>query len=248
MKIRNQRLIRTAGWLGARTAKLLVSTLDFEYRCLGDAVVPHLLPSDTPVRNIYPIWHENLILPTIKSRAPDVAALISKHADGQILGELIKSVGMGMVQGSTTRGGIEAVRTILGGNAGRNHLAITPDGPRGPRRVVQAGTVYLASRTGMTIVCLGIGYDRPWRAKSWDRFAVPRPWSRARLVCADAITVPPKLRTEGLGNVSPAGSGRDGPADRDRRAVGRDRPVRRNAGRRRTRPARFLTPTPDPRR
>ena len=198
MKIRNKRLVRTAGWLGARSMKVLVGTLDFDFRCMGNAVVPHLLPSDTPVRNIYPIWHENLILPTIKSRSPDVAALVSKHADGQLLGELIKSVGMGMVQGSTTRGGIEAVRAIIGGNDGRNHLAITPDGPRGPRRVVQPGAIYLASRAGMSIVCLGIGYDRPWRTKSWDTFAVPRPWSRARLVSGDAIIVPPKLRTEGL--------------------------------------------------
>ena len=58
------------------------------------------------------------------------------------------------------------------------HLVITPDGPRGPRRQVQAGMVYLAARTGVPIVPVGIGYDRPWRTKSWDRFAVPRPGVR----------------------------------------------------------------------
>jgi lysophospholipid acyltransferase (LPLAT)-like uncharacterized protein len=71
------------------------------------------------------------------------------------------------------------------------HLAITPDGPRGPRRQVQPGVVYLAARLGLPIVPFGVGYDRPWRAKSWDRFAVPRPASRAVLLTDQSISVPP---------------------------------------------------------
>ena len=55
------------------------------------------------------------------------------------------------------------------------NLTITPDGPRGPRRQLAQGPVYLASKLGMPIVAMGFGYDRPWRFNSWDRFAIPRP-------------------------------------------------------------------------
>ncbi|MGL6095910.1 MAG: lysophospholipid acyltransferase family protein, partial [Fimbriiglobus sp.] len=145
---------------------------------------------------IYAVWHENLMLPTIHVGGPDFSVLISKHADGRLLGALIDAMGMGQVQGSTNRGGIEAVRQIVRGEAGRRHLAITPDGPRGPRRIVQAGIVYVASRTGMPIISMGVGYHRPWRLGSWDKFAVPKPGSRARVVFGEPIRVPAKLRAE----------------------------------------------------
>jgi lysophospholipid acyltransferase (LPLAT)-like uncharacterized protein len=75
--------------------------------------------------------------------------------------------------------------------ASRNcHIAVVPDGPRGPRRHVELGLVYLAARTGLPLVLMGIGYDRPWRLKTWDRFAVPRPWSRAVLVTLPPVQIP----------------------------------------------------------
>jgi lysophospholipid acyltransferase (LPLAT)-like uncharacterized protein len=119
----------------------------------------------------------------------DIWVLISRHADGQLIAEVCGHLGFQAVRGSTTRGGVEAVRESLR-LAGRGHLAITPDGPQGPRRQVQAGVVYLAARTGLPIVPIGIGLDRPWRLRSWDRFALPRPWSRAVCVTAAPITVP----------------------------------------------------------
>jgi hypothetical protein len=78
------------------------------------------------------------------------------------------------------------------------HLTITPDGPRGPRRRLAPGSIYLASRLGMPLVVSGLGFDRPWRAPSWDRFAIPRPYSRARAVASGEIHVPPDLDRKGL--------------------------------------------------
>ena len=131
-------------------------------------------------RTSFSIWHEYLLLPTIQFGGPDLAVLISAHADGQVLGGLIRMTGMDMVLGSTNRGGVEAVRQLVQPDAPWRNVAVTPDGPRGPRRVVQPGIVYIASRTGMKVVPIGVGYDRPWRVGSWDRFAVPKPGSRVR--------------------------------------------------------------------
>jgi lysophospholipid acyltransferase (LPLAT)-like uncharacterized protein len=197
VKIRNKHLLRAAGWLATRSARGLIRTLRSDYRPLGPVVVPTSRVPPGP-RIVYCIWHEYLLYPAAKFGNPDLSVLISKHTDGQLLGSLIQAMGMGMVLGSTNRGGIEAVRQLITGDDVRRHLVITPDGPRGPRRVVQPGIVYVASRAGMEIVPIAVGYDRPWRAKSWDRFAVPRPCTRAKMVSGLPITVPPKARSEEL--------------------------------------------------
>jgi lysophospholipid acyltransferase (LPLAT)-like uncharacterized protein len=73
------------------------------------------------------------------------------------------------------------------------HLAVTVDGPRGPRRRVKQGVIYLASRTGLPIVPAGIAFRRAWRAKSWDRFCVPCPGTDAYAYVAPLLHVPPDI-------------------------------------------------------
>jgi lysophospholipid acyltransferase (LPLAT)-like uncharacterized protein len=194
MKIRNPQLVRAAGWLAATAATAIGRTLHFDHRCVGPDV-GYARPT-YPDRLVFSIWHEKLLLPTVRFGGPDLAVLISQHADGQLLGGLIRRMGMGLVCGSTNRGGVEAVRQIVRPEFPWRHLAITPDGPRGPRREVQPGVVFVASRTGMKIVPMGVGYYRPWRMKSWDRFCIPRPTSRARILFGEPIDVPAKLRSE----------------------------------------------------
>jgi lysophospholipid acyltransferase (LPLAT)-like uncharacterized protein len=196
MKLRNPWLIKAAGFAGTVLARWWVGTLRFRYRHLGpETVNPKWVT--TAERFIYALWHENMLLPTFQFSRDQVRVLISRHADGQLLAEVLGRLGVATVRGSPTRGGVEAVRRILRDN-GRTHLAVTPDGPRGPRRRLHPGIVYLAARTGMPIVPGGIGYDRPWRLKSWDRFAIPRPWTRATCVTAPPVVVPAGAAGEGL--------------------------------------------------
>lgn len=187
MKIRHPALIKTAALTGSVAIRLWMGTLQYRYRPLGLNVDPH--QRDLAGRYIYAIWHENLLLPAYLYGRPDIHVLISQHADGQLIAEVCRHLRFKLVRGSTTRGGVEAVRHMLRLSRG-SHLAITPDGPRGPRRRVQMGLIYLAARTGLPIVPIGIGFQRPWRLKSWDRFALPRPWSRSVCVTADPIRIP----------------------------------------------------------
>lgn len=197
MKIRNPRVIRFAGWLGSMFARSLSATLRFKHREMGPPVIP--LDRVPPgKRYIYALWHEYLLVPPCKFGHPQTAVLISKHADGQILEALIRSFGMGVVRGSTNRGGVEALRQVIDDRSGSLHLTVTPDGPRGPRRQAQPGMVYLASRAGMEIIPVGFGLDRPWRAKSWDRFAIPRPFTRARMIFGNPIPVDPEAKLSDL--------------------------------------------------
>jgi lysophospholipid acyltransferase (LPLAT)-like uncharacterized protein len=114
------------------------------------------------------------------------------------LATAMRTLGMGVVYGSSTRGGIEAVRQIIRDVSGHRHLAITPDGPRGPRRVVQSGAIYLAAKTGMQLVPVAVGCQKPWRLRSWDRFAIPKPTFRAKVITGQPMTVPKQIRTESL--------------------------------------------------
>lgn len=196
MKIRNARLIRAAGWLGAQVARGLIRSQRFEYRHTGPAVLPP--PPEPGPRYIYLLWHEYLLLPLTKYACPLVGTLVSRHADGQVLANLIHALGCKTVHGSTNRGGIQAVREIIRDVAGCRHMAITPDGPRGPRRVAQSGAIYLAAKTGMKIAPLGLAYQRPWRAKSWDRFAVPKVFFRAKMVSGEPFDIPSHVRTDTL--------------------------------------------------
>ncbi len=187
MKLRHPWLIKLAGFLISLLVRAWIATLDFHYRWFGPNMDPNL--RGFRGRYIYIFWHENLLLPLYHYGRADIWVLISQHADGQLITEVCRHLRFRTVAGSTTRGGVQAVRHMLR-LSDHGHLAITPDGPRGPRRELQPGLIYLASRTGLPIVPLGIGYDRPWRMKSWDRFALPRPFRRGRCVTAEPITVP----------------------------------------------------------
>ena len=105
--------------------------------------------------------------------------------------------GFDCVRGSTYRGGARAIWELFE-RSRRQHLTITPDGPRGPRRQLAQGPIYLASRLQIPLVVMGFGYDRPWRANSWDNFAVPRPFSRARAIIGPPMRLPPDLDRAGL--------------------------------------------------
>ena len=192
MKIRNRYLVRFVGWAATRFAKLLFLTVRKDYFEFGEVLTPRERKDDG--RSIYAIWHENLLFPTVIFGNPSIAVLISKHADGQILASLIHSMGMGTVLGSTNRGGVEALRKLVAEDVSWKHLAVTPDGPRGPRRIVQPGIIYVAAKTGMTIIPCGVAYRKPIRAKSWDRFAFPTPFGKAYFVTSEPIAIPESIK------------------------------------------------------
>jgi len=193
MKLSHPVAIKTVALLASWWLRTWFSTLDI--RSVFED--PGVAPQRTARPHMYLFWHENLLIPTYLHAHEGVAALISNHRDGELIAQVIRMLRGGAVRGSTTRGGAAAVRRML--RVGRGtHLAITPDGPLGPRRVAQPGAVYLASRTGMPLVPTGISYHAAWRVRSWDRFAVPHPGSTVRFLIARPIDVPPDLDLAGI--------------------------------------------------
>jgi lysophospholipid acyltransferase (LPLAT)-like uncharacterized protein len=172
-----------------------MGTLDYQVE-FGDPEVDPVHPRYRGAK-IYVFWHENILMPLYLRGHSNIAMLLSRHTDANILDRVARMMGFGVVRGSTFRGGSAALRE-LAERAAVGNLTITPDGPRGPRRRLAPGCVFLASTLGIPIVAMGMGYDRPWRAGTWDRFAIPRPFSRARGVVSRAIHVPADLDRDGI--------------------------------------------------
>lgn len=193
MKLEHPLLIKAGGLLAATSIRSWMSTLDYRAWYYDETIDPALPCAQS---RIYLFWHEYILFPISLRGHCNLTMLISRHRDAEILGRAAHHLGFEVVRGSTTRGGVSALRSMLRSGV-RRHLTITPDGPRGPRRVLAQGPVYLASKLGLPLVLLGFGYQRPWRLGSWDRFALPRPWSRARVVASPEIHIPPDLDREG---------------------------------------------------
>ncbi len=195
LKLLNRFANKMGGLLAASTVRAWMSTLD--YRAVF--YDPTIDPVDPRYRGqkIYIFWHENILFPLYLRGHCNMAMLLSRHRDADILTEVADHLGFEFVRGSTFGGGTAALRELLRRSRNMN-LTITPDGPRGPRRVLAQGPIYLSSKLGMPLVAMGFGYDRPWRLGSWDRFAIPKPYSRARAVVSPAMVIPPNLDREGV--------------------------------------------------
>jgi lysophospholipid acyltransferase (LPLAT)-like uncharacterized protein len=195
MKIRKPWVIQSLCMLGFWFLRALLATVFCKYwRTDRDFRPAALKPHE---QYIYALWHEYLLVPMVHFSHSSVRLLISQHSDGLIVAEICKHLRMGSVRGSSTRGGVQAIRRLLRPGRYRS-LAVTPDGPRGPRREVQLGIIYLAARLGWPIVPVGVGSRRPWRLGSWDRLASPRPYHRAAVITAEPLIVPSDLDREGL--------------------------------------------------
>lgn len=184
MKIRNPKVLRFLSWGGARAIRGWLSTVHYQHRSVGPSPLP-VNPGFFERRYLFAFWHENMLMPAHLYSRPDIHVLISNHTDGQLITDVVHYLGLRTVRGSTTRGGAKAMLALLR-VCRESHVVITPDGPRGPRRALQSGIIYLAAKTGMPIVPVAWGYSNAWRAPSWDRFAVPKPFSK---VCC--LTLPP---------------------------------------------------------
>lgn len=149
-------------------------------------------------RIIFSIWHNRLALSLIMyrryllKRSPDrrLAAMVSASRDGGLLARILEHFGVEPVRGSSSRRGPQALRELVTWGEQGFDLAITPDGPRGPCYRVQEGVISAARLTGLPIV--PVSYELNWkiRLKSWDRFQVPLPFARCRIVSGPIVRVP----------------------------------------------------------
>jgi hypothetical protein len=185
-------LQQAAAWIGAALMRALFATLRLR---LHD---PHGFLSDPPPQPvIYAFWHNRILaitaafLRVYPRGRRGVLVLTSASKDGMWLGELAGHLGMGSVRGSSSRRGATAMRELLDRVGEGYDIAITPDGPRGPRYEMGSGLVYLAQKAGLPVIPCHARFHGAIRLKTWDRFAIPRPFARLDVTLGEALRVAP---------------------------------------------------------
>jgi hypothetical protein len=145
---------------------------------------------------LFATWHGRMFLPVDAHRNENIVTMASQSRDGHIVTRWLENNGYLVTRGSTTRGGGEALRRMIRHvRAGRN-VALTVDGPRGPARVVQAGVVRLARLTKAWILPVSSSSSCPLFLSSWDRYLVPKPFSRNVVAYGEPFTVSEDMSDE----------------------------------------------------
>ena len=153
---------------------------------------------------IFCIWHNRLALSMVayarfaKNIWPSagLAAMISASKDGGLLAAVLNKFGVQAVRGSSSRRGRQALLESTTWIEKGFHIAITPDGPRGPRYQVQDGVIALAQVTGATIVPFSARIRGKIRLRSWDRFQIPLPFAKCEMHFGKPINIPREISDE----------------------------------------------------
>ncbi|MDD5200315.1 MAG: lysophospholipid acyltransferase family protein [Terrimicrobiaceae bacterium] len=150
---------------------------------------------DFPV--IFTFWHNRILAITTIHRVcyphhqrKGVAVLTSPSRDGEILAQLMACFRMGAIRGSSSRRGSRALRECADWLKSGSDLAVTPDGPKGPRYSLGPGLILLAQTTGARILPLHAHFSRAIALKSWDGFRIPLPFSRVEVTLGAYETIP----------------------------------------------------------
>jgi lysophospholipid acyltransferase (LPLAT)-like uncharacterized protein len=140
---------------------------------------------DRPVAFV--LWHNRLFLtPEVSRRfrqGRHTYGLVSASKDGAWLEAFFHLVGIRAVRGSSSRLGREAALVLVDVLRDNHDIGITPDGPRGPRYDFKGGGLIVARRAHASLLLLGGAFEASWQLSSWDRFCLPRPFSRVRIYC-----------------------------------------------------------------
>ena len=127
-------------------------------------------------------WHGELLLQPFvfrKIRGKDTfKAIISNHSDGESIAKMVNLLGVGSVRGSSSKGGAKALIGAIKELKQGGDIAITPDGPRGPRHSVADGVVAISQKTKAKILVFSYRCSKYWELNSWDKFIVPKPFGQ----------------------------------------------------------------------
>ncbi|NVN88421.1 MAG: lysophospholipid acyltransferase family protein [Rhodopseudomonas sp.] len=139
---------------------------------------------------IMAMWHGRLImLPMLRVAEKPLVALISGHRDGRIVSKVAAIFGIETVTGSSSRGGMRAVRELMRFASAGHCLFVTPDGPRGPRMHINDGILDLARLTGLPILPVSVSAHRAVVFNSWDRLVLPLPFSKVVIRWGEPIEI-----------------------------------------------------------
>ncbi len=193
--LRDDLQFRLVGALGAGLARALHAT--WRVRLIDPTGVRRKSERyDIPA--IVAFWHRHLFTMLAHHRGFRVCVPVSEHRDGEFIAHVMERAGVASERGSTSHGGIGLLKGLLRRLEEGWSVAVTPDGPRGPRYSVQPGVALLARRSGLPVHPVGVAARPAWVFSSWDRFALPKPWARVAIVFGRPLVYADYSGTDGF--------------------------------------------------
>lgn len=184
-------LLAVAGSAGRILVTLLGASWRFDYRRPSAGRAGRR--RGHPV--LFSFWHGRQLPLVFTHRYEGATVMISSHRDGEYAARVLEAMGFHTARGSTSRGGVEALREMAGLLRRGGDCAMTPDGPRGPAEKAKQGLAHISRLSRKPVVALGVsGWPRK-RFRSWDRFVLPLPF--ARIVVVEGRPVGPPARGGG---------------------------------------------------
>jgi lysophospholipid acyltransferase (LPLAT)-like uncharacterized protein len=178
------------------SALLWVVGLTWRFEVIAEEGVVPVLSGQKPGPEIYCFWHQCVLPCTMYFRRSLAVILISRSFDGELITRILKMFGYGAVRGSSSRSareGLLGLKNVI--ESGRTAI-FTADGPRGPIYQTKMGPIKLAQMTGAPIGVFHLQPERTWTINSWDRFLVPKPFTRICVSWAQWTRVPGDLCAE----------------------------------------------------
>ncbi len=145
---------------------------------------------------IYAFWHNRMLLLIYTHRRQGINVIVSRSRDGEMISRTAQRFGFETVRGSSSRGGGPAQLGLLKKLAGGEDVAVTQDGPQGPRYHAQMGVIHLAQKSGCSVIPVAVGASKKKVLRSWDGFLVPCPFARAIFIYGEPLEVSPHSNLE----------------------------------------------------
>ncbi|MFH0777266.1 MAG: lysophospholipid acyltransferase family protein [Candidatus Eisenbacteria bacterium] len=186
----HERLLASVlGILGAALVRLLGLTLRIEWVGLENVA----LAESEAGSKIFVFWHADILILAYTHRRHRICVLVSQHRDGECMAEILRRLGFATARGSSSRGGLEGLYDMCKRARDGWDLAVTPDGPKGPRHRAQPGVIYISERSGLKILPTACVSAHKIVLGTWDRFEIPVPFSRVVVGHGKPLELPGEL-------------------------------------------------------
>jgi lysophospholipid acyltransferase (LPLAT)-like uncharacterized protein len=152
---------------------------------------------------IIAFWHGRLLMISpFRPKNAQINVLISTHNDGELIARVMRHFGFGLVRGSSKKDGAAAFRSVLKTLRKNEMVAITPDGPRGPRMRISGEIIKIAQMSAVPIIPMTFSVSKCKIFGSWDRFMLAKPFGKGIFTYGEPLNVAKDLSDDELQNLS----------------------------------------------
>ena len=189
-------------WVAGALAKWVLAPYYTTIRIVEGGELRARMLRDPRPAGIYAFWHSHQLTAVWHFRRVGAGILVSASRDGEYIARVARSVGFTPLRGSSSQLGAAGLKALIEFARSGRTVAITPDGPRGPRHSIGPGVLAVAQKSGYPIVPFAIGLSSFWELPSWDRFRIPKPFSRGYACWGEPLSVPPEADEATLGRLA----------------------------------------------